>query len=314
MTTLTQRVDEYLTVRRSLGYDLSLSGRVLRCFTAFADRESADHITVDLFLRWKNTFGSANNDTWSARLSMVRVFAGWLQAHDERTEVPPLGLIAGKSRRARPYIYSDTEVGTIVVRAARLPSRYGLRGWTCSILFGLISVTGLRVSEALGLDEDDVDLDEGVITVKRGKNNKARFVPITPSAVDQLRAYCTERTRLLGTTGAFFRMDDGRRTTDCCARYNFALVSQEIGLRETQRYSRHGRGPRIHDLRHTFAVQTIMGWYRKGLDPDREMLRLSTYLGHSSPNHTYWYIETVPELLQLASKRAERALAKGGTR
>jgi integrase/recombinase XerD len=169
--------------------------------------------------------------------------------------------------------------------------------------------------DQLELSDDDVDLIEGVIAVKRGKNGKARFVPIAPSTIDKLRAYCAQRKRLLGATiGAFFRMDDGRRLTDSCARYNFARVSQKMGLRKPQRFCRHGRGPRIHDLRHTFAVRTIVGWYRKGIDPDREMIKLSTYLGHENPNHTYWYIEAVPELLQLASKRAERSLAGGRNR
>jgi len=315
MTTLSQRLDDYLAVRRSLGYDLSFSGRVLRRFTAFADSEGVDHVTVDLFQRWKAAFGSANNNTWSARLGMVRVFAGWLQGHDARTEVPPPGLISGKLRRARPHIYTNAEIAMIVTRAAKLPSRYGIRGWTCSTLFGLIAVTGLRISEAIGIDDHDVDLDGGVITVQRGKNGKARFVPIAPSTIDQLRAYRTERTRLLGATpGPFFLKEGGQRPSDCCARYNFAHVSQGIGLRETQRYCKHGRGPRIHDLRHTFAVRTIMDWYRKDLDPDREMIKLSTYLGHSKPDHTYWYIEAVPELLHLASKRAERSLAEGRAR
>lgn len=315
MTTLSQRLDDYLAARRGLGYDLSYAERMLRRFTEFADRKGADYITVELFLRWKDAFGAADNNTWSARLSMVRVFARWLLAHDVRTEVPPPGLIAGKPRRTRPYIYSDTEIATIVAHAAKLASRYGLRGWTCSTLFGLIAASRLRVSEAVGLDDDDVDLREGVITARRAKNGKARFVPIAASTRNRLRHYRAERMRLLGARmGAFFRMDDGRRPTDCCARYNFALVSQEIGLRERQRFCRHGRGPRIHDLRHTFAVRTIMGWYRKGLDPDREMMKLSTYLGHSKPELTYWYVEAVPELLQLASKRAERALAEGRAR
>ena len=314
MTTLTERLKEYLIVRRSLGYDLSFTGRVLRGFTALADREGADHITIDLFLRWKQTFGKASNSTWSTRLGMVRGFAGWLQAVDTRTEVPPAGLIAGKLRRSRPYIYSEREVVEIVTHAAKLASRYGMRGWTCSTLFGLIAVTGLRINEAIALDDLDVDLEEGVVTVRRGKNGTARYVPIAPSTVAKLRAYRVERARLLGPTSRpFFIMESGLRPTACCARYNFALVSQKLGLREPQRFCKHGRGPRIHDLRHTFAVRTIIGWYRKGLDPDREMIKLSTYLGHAKPEHTYWYIEAVPELLQLASKRAERAAAAGST-
>ncbi len=315
MTTLSQRLAEYLSFRRSLGFDLTFEERVLRVFTTFADREATDRITVDLFLRWKSAYGHANNSTWSHRLGMVRGFASWLKGYDERTEVPPPGLIPAKWHRPKPYIYSGEEVATLVSRAAELPSRYGLRGWTCSTLFGLIAVTGLRINEALKLDDDDIDLNAGVVTVKRGKNGKARFVPIAPSTAKRLAAYHAERTRLLGSeTGAFFRNDDGGRPTDCCVRYNFAVVSQNIGLRQAQRFCRHGRGPRIHDLRHTFAVHTIMGWYRKGLDPDREMLRLSTYLGHVKPDHTYWYIEAVPELLELASKRAERSLALGSTR
>jgi integrase/recombinase XerD len=310
MTTLTERLDDYIAVRRSLGYDLSFTARVLRGFTTFANREGTNHVTVDLFLRWKEGFGRASNSTWSTRLGMVRGFAGWLQGHDARTEVPPSGLIVGKLRRGRPYIYSQAEVARIVARAAKLPSRYGMRGWSCATLFGLIAVTGLRINEAVALDENDVDLDEGVITVRRGKNGTARYVPIAPSTVARLRAYRAERMRLLGATpGPFFLMESGKRPTDCCARYNFAIVSQDLGLREPQRFCRHGRGPRIHDLRHTFAVRTIIGWYRKGLDPDREMIKLSTYLGHVKPELTYWYIEAVPELLQLASKRAERSLA-----
>jgi integrase len=311
MTSLTLRLEHYLAIRRSLGYDLSFSERVLRRFTAYADAEVADHITVDLFLRWKEHFGSANNNTWSSRLGMVRVFATWLQGIDPRTEIPPAGLVSRKLVRPRPYIYTDDQIAEIVTQAARLPSSYGIRGWTCSTLFGLIAITGLRVSEAIGLDDPDVDLDEAVLTVRRGKNGKSRFVPITKDAVDRLRAYRAERNRILGPSPSpFFLRDSGQRPTDWCARYNFAHVCQRIGLRSHQRFNKYGRGPRIHDLRHTFAVRTIMEWYRQGLDPDREMIKLSTYLGHTKPEHTYWYIEAVPELLYLASERAERSLTE----
>jgi integrase len=315
MTTLTQRLEDYLAVRRSLGFDLSFSARVLRRFTAFADSEGSDHITVDLFLRWKAAFGNADNNTWSSRLRIVRIFARWLQGYDQRTEVPPVGLIPGNPPRGRPYIYSGKEIVEIVTRAANLKSRYELRGLTCSTVFGLLAATGMRVNEALQLDDEDVDLDTGVITVKRGKNGRARFIPIVASTTNRLRAYRRERVRLLGASaGAFFRIDNGHRLNEYTARYNFAIVSQAIGLRKPQRYRKHGRGPRIHDLRHTFAVRTIMTWYRAGLDPDREMSKLSTYLGHASPESTYWYIEAVPELLQLASERAERAMRRDASK
>jgi integrase len=179
----------------------------------------------------------------------------------------------------------------------------------------LIAATGLRISEAIALDEDDVDLEQAVLTVRRGKNGNSRRVPISESAVERLLAYRRERNRLLGAgRSPFFLFERGARPTDCAARYNFAQVCQRMGLREQQRFQRHGRGPRLHDLRHTFAVKTIMDWYRRGLDPEREMIKLSTYLGHSDPEHTYWYIEAVPELLQLASERVTRSLDEGGTR
>jgi integrase len=284
-------------------------------FTEFAAAEGTDHITVDLFLRWKDHFGKANNNTWAARLGMVRAFATWLQGIDPRTEVPPAGLISHRFHRSRPYIYTDQQVAHIAEEAGGLPSSYGLRGWTYSTLFGVIAATGLRISEALGLNEEDVDLEEAVLTVRRGKNGKSRFVPVTACVVDRLRAYRHERNRLLGAKGSpFFVIENGARLTDCGARYNFAQVCQRIGLRQPQEFGKHGRGPRIHDLRHTFAVRTIIDWYRAGLDPDREMIRLSTYLGHAKPEFTYWYIEAVPELLQLASDRAARSLATGGAK
>jgi integrase/recombinase XerD len=313
MATLTAQLESYIAIRRRLGFNLSFVMRVLRRFTEFADALGADHITADLFLTWKEHFGSASNDTWSSRLSMVRSFATWLQGSDPRNEILPAGLISGKPRRTRPYIFNDEQIAKIVSEAARLPSSYGLRGWTCSTLFGLIAVTGLRVSEALGLDDKDVDLDEAVITVRRGKNGKSRFVPLSASTRDRLGAYRVERKRILGSsTAPFFLIENGHRPTDCCARYNFALVSQRISLRQRQVFYKHGRGPRIHDLRHTFSVHTIMDWYRQGLDLDREMIKLSTFLGHEKPEYTYWYIEAVPELLLLASERAERSIDGGG--
>ena len=282
---------------------------------AFADREGADHITVDLFLRWKRT--SAGPTTTPGRIGSAwcAAFAGWLQGHDARTEVPPAGFIVGKLRRSRPYIYPATEVATHRHRRGELPVAL----WDARLdIRDLVRID--RGHGPSGLTKrsrstsDDIDLEDGVITVRRGKNGTARYVPLAPSTVAKLRAYRAERTSVARpddqARSSF--SDSGARPTDCSVRYNFALVSQDARpAGRLNAYCKHGRGPRIHDLRHTFAVRTIIGWYRKGLDPDREMIKLSTYLGHAKPEPTYWYIEAVPELLQLASQRAERALAAG---
>lgn len=313
MTSLTDRLGEYLTIRRNFGYALSTDERVLRRFTTFAEQQRAEYVTTDLFLNWKEQFGSANNNTWSSRLGMVRQFATWLQSVDPRNEVPPSGLIPGRFRRARPYIYTPAQIAEIVVAAKRLLSDYGLRALTCSTIFGLIAATGLRISEAIGIDDGDVDLDETVLSIRRGKNHKSRFVPISDSVAERLGEYRRERIRLFpGHRESFFVLDHGRRPSNDVIRYNFARICQSIGLRGPQPFGKHGRGPRIHDLRHTFAVRTIIDWYRNRLDPDREMSKLSTYLGHTVPENTYWYIEAVPELLQLASERAKQSLAAGG--
>lgn len=311
MSTLAKELARYLSIRRSLGYDLGTAERVLRRFVAFAAARKVRHVTTGLFLAWQMEFGRASQDTWSARLGMVRQFALWLNGIDPRNEVPPKALIPGRYRRVRPYIYSDQEIARIMAEAARLPSTNGIRALTFTTLFGLIAVTGLRVSEALALDNGDVDLEYGVLAIRHGKSGKARIAPLSQSTIDRLAAYAGERDRLLGRAPkSFFVTDTGNRPDDCSARYNFATVCQRIGLRSPQKFNKHGRGPRIHDLRHTFAAQTMVDWYRSGKDPEREMIKLTTYLGHTAPEHTYWYIEAVPELLELASKRATRAISQ----
>ncbi len=306
---LRQELDRYLAVRRSLGYDLGTAARILRRFIDFAEDQGAIHVSTGLFLRWQEAYGRANPQTWAARFGVVRLFAQWLHGLDPAHEALPRGLVPCRARRPRPYIYSTDEVASIVAAAAELPSAYGLRGLTYATLFGLIAATGLRVSEALALDTGDVDLDTGVLTIRQGKLGKARLVPLDASVTQRLQAYLGERDRLLGSApqplfvGEQGEGDSPRRVGDCSARYNFALVCQQLGLRTPQRYGRHGRGPRIHDLRHSFAARTMIGWYRTGQDAAAEMHKLTTYLGHTKPENTYWYIEAVPELLELASGR-----------
>ncbi len=307
MTILSDRLNEYLALRRSLGFDLAFTERVLRTFIRYAESSNHCSVTTALFLAWREDYGSADDNTWAARLGMVRGFATWLQGYDGKTEVPSSGLISGRTVRPQPYIYRPQHITQLVTEAGRLPSAYGLRGLLYQTLFGLIAVTGLRVNEALHLTDLDVDMVNGLLSIRKTKNGRDRFIPITPCTVAHLKSYACERDRLLTRqSDRFFLKEDRKPVGDCSARYNFAQVSQRLEFREPQMFNKHGIGPRIHDLRHSFAVHTILDWFREGRDIDREMYRLSTYLGHVKPEHTYWYIEAVPELLRLASERAER--------
>ena len=309
MTSFTERLDQCLAERRLYGGNWSNQASLVRPFAAFADAQGADRITTELFLRWKEGYGSAGRSAWTVRLSAVRVFATWLRGIDPRTEVPPLGLVPGSSSRARPYIFSDAEIRAIVAEAARLPSCSGLRGLTYSTLFGLLAVTGMRIGEAVALDGRDVDLDEGFVLVRHAKGGRSRAVPITACTADRLRDYRAGMAAILGRTpdAWFCGGTVGNRMTRGTAQQNFAEVGRRLGLRAPPVKGATVRGPHLHDLRHTYATRTLLDWFRQGLDVDAEMYKLSAVLGHSCPGGTYWYIEAVPELLALASERSGTA-------
>ncbi len=312
MTPLSDQLCAYLDHRRRFGADMTSVGLVLKPFVAFAEEEGAEWVTTDLFLRWKDTFGSAGSNTWSTRLSVLRCFAVWLQGLDDRHEVPPRGLAPRRGTRPQPWIYSEAEIERIVVTAAALPSPSGLRGATCSTLFGLIAVTGLRVSEALGLDDRDVDADDAILAVRHAKNGKSRVIPVTRCVIAKLKAYQHLRDHVVTPAGsdALFRAENGNRARAQIMERSFAKVGLIMGLRQPS--PARGRRPRIHDLRHSFASRTILEWFRQGRDVDAEMYKLSAYLGHKNPAGTWWYIEAVPELLALASERGLRTLGDGG--
>lgn len=306
MSKLRDASHEYLKVRRSLGFKLRAVASALRSFVTFAERENTAYITTDLALRWAQEPRHAQPATWASRLQMVRRFAIWLGAADRRTEVPSAGLLPHRYRRKRPYIYSEAQIKRLIWAAFRLPSPAGLKGRTYSTIFGLLAVSGMRISEALTLDRDDVNLDEGILRIERTKFGKSRLVALHESTRQILAEYARERDRVVRrpTSAAFFLSEGGTRVTEWATRYNFAKVSREIGLRSRVGCS-NGHGPRLHDMRHRFAVCTLLNWYRTGADVQRELPRLATYLGHVHVNDTYWYIEAVPELLALATRRLE---------
>lgn len=309
MSTLREAVEMYLSLRRGLGSDLRGPAGHLHRFVEFMDSEKAEVVTCELALRWATAPSGASAATWALRLADVRRFAVWLSATEPETEVPPLDLLPHhRYRRQPPHIYSDNEITRVLAAAARLPSSSGLRAPTYVALLGLIATTGLRLGEAVDLDRDDVDLVGGILAIRRTKFGQSRFVPIHNSTRLALRAYARRRDHLLPRAGspAFFLAGNGARVTQCSARYNFAVASRAAGLRTRvpgHPYG-HGHGPRIHDMRHRLAVKTLIRWYAEGRDVERELPKLSTYLGHVHVADTYWYIEAVPELLQLATERA----------
>lgn len=301
MNDLRTAVEEYLAVRRKLGFKLYQPGNLLHNFVLFAEQEGASFITTELALRWA-TQPKDSQPVWHAtRLGVIRRFAKYRSAADPRTEIPPQKLLIACYHRKPPYIYNDDEIKRLIKAAQSLFSPKGLRAFTYSTLFGLLAVTGMRVKEAIGLDRDDVNLTEGILTVRDSKFGKSRFVPIHPSTQKVLQHYAVLRDKICPRlkSPAFFVPERGVRLTKWSVRWSFIQLSRQIGLRGPN----DSHGPRLHDLRHRFAIQTLIAWYRSGMDVEQNMPKLSTYLGHRHVSDTYWYISAVPELLQLATLR-----------
>ena len=304
MNTLRAAVDEYLEMRHALGYKLKDAGAALPTFISFLEKHGKSHITMKLALEWSMLPSGVSPQSWAARLGFVRGFARYRSATDPRTEVPPCGLLAGRNSRAKPYPYTDEEIRGLMDAALRLPPKDGLRPWTYFCLFGLLPVTGLRISETLSLQCSDVDLREGILTIRHTKFGKSRLVPLHASTKQVLAEYAQRRDRFLckQTSQFFFVSDRGRPLGYRGVLKTFHKVSLQIGLRG----AKQNHGPRLHDFRHHFARQTLVSWYRSGQDVDRCIPILSTYLGHVGVTSTYWYLSLCPELMGLAAARLER--------
>ena len=309
MSKLQAALDEYLAVHRALGVKLRLSGRLLQRFVDFAHSKGAAYITSELAMAWATQPAAAQPAQWANRLGMVRRFARYCSANDPRTNVPAPALLPHRYRRPEPYVYRDEEITRLLEAARRLPPADGLRPHTFVTLFGLYVVTGMRANEALRLDRDDVDLVNGVLTIRDTKFGKSRYVPLHPSTQRALQRYATRRDRCCPNpaTPSFFVSERGTRLTEWCVRWTFVKLSREIGLRAPG----DSRGPRLHDLRHRLAINTLLRWYRRGVDVGRHLPELSTYLGHAHITDTYWYLTATPQLLRYALDSVERSKQGG---
>lgn len=304
MTTITleQALNDYLGVRRALGYKLADNERVLREFVAYMQTADATTVTTELAVTWAAQPSGRSGLRCAKRLAMVRGFARHLKAIDAATEVPPFGVLPYRCQRVAPYLYSEADIAALLAAARALPSPQ--RAATYETLIGLLAVTGMRSGEAIRLDRDHIDWDEGVVLVWNSKFQKSRAIPLHPTTLDALRRY--ERIRDAHCphhrSPAFFLSTTGTRLIAGTLHRVFARLVRQAGLEQPGR-----RLPRPHDLRHRFAVHTLLGWYRAGVDVEAHMPLLSTFLGHSHPENTFWYLSAVPELLLLASQRLERA-------
>jgi integrase len=268
---------------------------------AYLEEHHSDTITTDSALAWASLPPNGSSEWWGYRLSVVRVFARHLHAIDPRHEVPPTGLWPAKSHRATPYPYSDADIAALMAAAHEF--RSPLRAATFETLVGLLAVTGLRIGEALRLDRDDVNLDDGVLRIREAKFGKSREVPLHPSTVVALAAYTRRRNELCPCPRdpSFFVSTAGTRLLYCNAHLGWLDLVRRAGLKPRSARCR----PRPHDLRHGFAVRTLLGWYRNGDDVQARMPLLSTYLGHVDPANTYWYLSAAPELLTIVAARLD---------
>lgn len=302
MKPLAVAASDYLALRRALGFKLYHQTWWLPDFVAYLDSHGSSTITTELALRWAQQPPHADPSWWAVRLGAIRRFARYHQASDPRTEVPPADLLPYRARRLDPHIYTGAELSALLQEARRL--RHPLSAATQTTTIGLLAVTGMRVGEALQLDEQDVDWRQSILTLRQSKFGKTRLVPVHHSTLAALRGYRQIRDRLCPRrhTPSFFVSSAGTRVIHQNFHHVFLRLVRLSGI---------GRGlprrPRLHDLRHTFAVNTLRRWYQAGVDIERRLPWLSTYLGHVSPSTTYWYLTATPELLTLAAQRLERA-------
>jgi len=306
MTALSDAAADYLALRRRLGHDLADAHRLLPRFVAYLDDIGAATVTIEAAIAWSMApEADPASSVWPRRMIVVRGFARHMTGIDPATEVPPVGLIPSRQRWRPPFLFTTGDVERLMA-AASAEIRWRLPAATHSTLIGLLAVTGMRVGEALKLDDDDIGWEDGVLLVRESKFGKSRIVPLDPSTVDVLRSFVATRDGLVERqVPAVFVSIRGNRTIYACVQETFRRLCDTTGIGADA-----PNRPRVHDLRHSFAVNTLIGWHRNDENVDARLPALSTYLGHRDPRSTYWYLSAAPELLALAARRIEPGMVE----
>lgn len=301
MSPLRQALADYLTIRRATGYKFERPERLLTQFIDYLEKAQATTVTTEHALAWAMLPAGERRSWWAARLTVVRGFAAYLATIDPAAEVPPADLLGSRRRRVTPYLYCEADITALLAATADI--RSPLRAVTSRTLLGLLAVTGLRVTEAVRLDRGDLDAQLELLVVRYGKLGKSRQLSLHPTTVQALSGYLAQRDRLhpQPDTPAMFISTAGTRLCYPNVSETFRQLADRAGLRPRSASCR----PRLHDLRHTFAVNTMLDAYRSGVDVQARLPLLSTYLGHVDPEATYWYLSAAPELLALAGQRLE---------
>lgn len=301
---MTERVKEYLAVRRRLGYQLKVEGEELYRFASFADNDKKNKtISTELVISWANT-SKKNSQLYRARrLEVVRGLAKYCILFEPETEIPPAGLFGPAHRRISPHIYSLKEISDLMNAAEKLNPPKGLRPATIKCLIGLLSATGMRISEALRFARSDIDFNRNLLVIRETKFHKSRYLPLHQTTMKALAQYSQLRDRLLPLitdSKSFFLLDNGRALNYRQALYAFQILRRQLGW-ETQTK----RLPRLYDFRCTFTCNGLLSWHKQGVDVNNAIMMLSIYLGHSKVSDTYWYISGIPSLMAIAAERFE---------
>lgn len=308
MNDLRLAAQQYLAIRRGVGFKLDHVEPLLFNFVEFMHSLGMTRITSELALQWATLPACASPAWWKGRLCVVRCFARYVSGLDPSTEIPPTDLLPrlnSGSNRATPYVYSESEVVALMTAARSI--RSALTAATCQTVIGLLSVTGMRVGEALRLDRGDLDNDRSLLTVRHSKFDRSREMPLHASTVNALRTYAHLRDQRFpaARSESFFVSRTGGRISYRTMNWHFERLVREAGLQPRSARCR----PRMHDLRHRFACLTLEDWYEAGADVQSRLPLLATYLGHIHPTSTYWYLSDQPRLMASAVQWLEAGIA-----